>query len=78
MNQVCTADVPTLSSFHWSREFVDFEKLCLVKDVGARAGVDQLLDVSEGENGKHTASLCEGEGGENEEWRVFHSAQETE
>ena len=78
MNQVCTADVPTLSPFDWSAEFLDFEKLCLVKDVGARAGVDQLLDVSEGENGKHTASLCEGEGGENEEWRVFHSAQETE
>ena len=51
MNQVCTADVPTLSSFHWSAEFLDFEKLCLVKDVGARAGVNQLLDVSEGENG---------------------------
>ena len=48
MNLVCTADVPTLYSLTWSPEFVDFEKLCLVKDVGARAGVDQLLDVSEG------------------------------
>ena len=51
MNQVCTADVPTLSSFHWSAEFLDFEKHCLVKDVGGRASVNQLLDVSEGENG---------------------------
>lgn len=75
MNQVCTADVPTLSSFHWSREFLDFGKLCLVKDVGARAGVDQLLDVSEGENDERLASLCEGERGENEEWRVFHSVE---
>ena len=75
MNQVCTADVPTLSSFHWSREFLDFEKLCLVKDVGARAGVDQLLDVSEGENDERLASLCEGERGENEEWNVFHRAE---
>ena len=75
MNQVCTADVPTLSSFHWSAEFLDFEQLCLVKDVGARAGVDQLLDVSEGENDERLASLCEGERGENEEWRVFHSVE---
>ena len=78
MNQVCTADVPTLSPFDWSAEFLDFEKHCLVKDVGGRAGVNQLLDGSEGENGKHTASLCEGERGENEEWNVFHRAEETE
>ena len=51
MNQVCTADVPTLSSLTWSPEFVDFVNKCLVKDVGGRAGVNQLLDVSEGENG---------------------------
>ena len=75
MNQVCTADVPTLSSFHWSAEFLDFEKRCLVKDVGERADVSTLLNVSEGENGKHTASLCEGERGENEEWNVFHSVE---
>ena len=75
MNQVCTADVPTLSSFHWSREFLNFEHICLVKDVGERAGVNQLLDVSEGENDERLASLCEGERGENEEWRVFHSVE---
>lgn len=75
MNRVCTTDVPTLSSFHWSREFLDFEKHCMVKDVEARAGVDKLLDVSEGENDDHIASLCEGERGKNEEWRVFHSAE---
>lgn len=51
MNQVCTADVPTLSSFHWSAEFLDFEQLCLVKDVGERADMSTLLNVSEGENG---------------------------
>ncbi|KAK8832586.1 hypothetical protein WA577_004845 [Blastocystis sp. JDR] len=44
MNQVCTADVPTLSSLTWSPEFVDFVNKCLVKDVNERWSVNQLLD----------------------------------
>ena len=45
---ICTP--PCLSVMKWSAPFVDFVNNCLVKDVGERWNVEQLMEVS---------SLCE-------------------
>ena len=36
----------SLPAARWSSEFVDFVRMCLVKDVDQRASVDMLLEVS--------------------------------
>ena len=46
MSKVCYEEPPSLTSSGWSGDLVDFVKRCLVRDVNARASVDDLLRVS--------------------------------
>ena len=47
MRSVCDGQPPSLSSYEWSSEFVDFVGKCLVKDVNERWDVRALLGVGE-------------------------------
>ena len=46
-HRVCDDDPPSLSSWKWSVECVDFVKGCLVKDVKERWSVKQLMEVGD-------------------------------
>ena len=45
MRSVCDGQPPSLSSYEWSSEFVDFVSKCLVKDVEERWSVKELMEV---------------------------------
>ena len=45
MNKVCYEEPPSLTSSGWSGDLVDFVRKCLVRNVNARASVDELLKV---------------------------------
>ena len=42
---MCDGQPPSLSSYEWSSEFVDFVSKCLVKDVEERWSVKELMEV---------------------------------
>ena len=46
---VCEFRLPSLCSEEWSAAFVDFVSNCLVKDVGKRWSVEQLMEVNDNE-----------------------------
>ena len=45
MKRISTEPPPSLSSSHWSADFVDFVKQCLIKDPTARPSASTLLKV---------------------------------
>ena len=52
MKRVLSNPPPCLSSSEWSSDLVDFVKRCLVKDVNARASVEELLKA-------HYVMMCD-------------------
>ena len=52
MKRVLSNPPPCLSSSEWSSDLVDFVKRCLVKEVNARASVEELLKA-------HYVMMCD-------------------
>ena len=48
-DRVCEHRLPSLCSEEWSATFVDFVNKCLVKNVGERWSVEQLMEVNDNE-----------------------------
>lgn len=64
MKRICMDAPPSLSSYGWSPEFVDFVNKCLVREVSERWSVRALMEVNAFSHYSSVAPLREGFGDE--------------
>ena len=76
MDAILQNPPPALTSSQWSADFVDFIRVCLVKDVQKRWDARRLINVSCFLLVLGVASLRKGRGGENWEGLLLEADQE--
>lgn len=62
MKRICMDAPPSLSSYRWSHEFVDFVSKCLIREVSERWSVRALMEVNAISHDLSVAPLREGFG----------------